>query len=178
MNKFDNTINTILHENWKSAIATGLMGLGLSTSTLPSAEAAQINKPKPRVEIAAQQYVDMNKLIDALIRVETGGEKNPAKAIGDNGKAKGILQIWDVVVKDVNRIYKTTYVHDDAFDPAKSRDIAKKYLTFWGKRYTKNTGKVPTYEVLAKIWNGGPKGYNKTDTNKYWVKVKPYLASI
>ena len=55
--------------------------------------------------------LSLDVLIKALIQVETNG--NP-KAIGDNGDAKGILQIHQEVITDVNRICRTKYIHDDA----------------------------------------------------------------
>ena len=33
----------------------------------------------------------------------------------------------------------------------------------------------PTYEVYARIWNGGPDGWKKRSTLKYWKKVKKEL---
>ena len=41
MNNFDNTINTALEEDWKSAVAGGLMGIGAMTGGAPDAEAKQ-----------------------------------------------------------------------------------------------------------------------------------------
>jgi len=170
MNDFDKAINESLNEDWKSAVAAGLVG---ATVGMGGAHAqAQQQKPKPIKQQPSAQEVDMQALIDVLEQIESNKK---ADAVGDNGNAKGILQIWDTVVKDVNRVYKTKYEHDDAFDPTKARDIAKKYLTFWGKRYQINNKKAPTYEVLARIWNGGPNGYKKVATDNYWEKVKNLL---
>ena len=68
-------------------------------------------------------------LIDALIQVESNGN---VEAVGDNGKAFGCLQIWNIVIQDVNRIYKTRYKHKDAFNKNKSKQICRLYLTHWG----------------------------------------------
>lgn len=124
--------------------------------------------------IITTAHADMiSDLLPALATVESNHNIN---AVGDNGKAKGILQIWDVVIKDVNRVYKTNYVHNDAFNKEKSFDIATKYLKFWGKRYTINNHKPATMEVYARLWNGGPKGYKKIATIKYWNKVNDILS--
>jgi hypothetical protein len=133
--------------NWKGLFGAAI--LGLSTLLGSNAEA--------------------KSLVDAIIQVESGGKKD---AVGDKGKAKGILQIWDVVIQDVNRVYGTNYKHDDAFDPVKSKDIFDKYTTFWAKQYQKKTGKKATDEVIARIWNGGPKGWKNPNTLGYWNKVK------
>lgn len=114
-----------------------------------------------------------NKLINALISVESNGK---ADAIGDGGKAKGCLQIHNVVVEDVNNFFKTNYIHDDAFDMEKAKDICRKYLSHWSKYYKQQEGKEATDEVLARIWNGGPFGYRKMATMPYWNKVKVFLS--
>jgi len=118
------------------------------------------------------QAVNIETLLDVLQDVESNN--NPT-AIGDNGNAYGILQIWKTVIADVNRIYNTSYVHKDAFDPQKARDIARKYLGYYGKVYSNNEKQNPDYETLARIWNGGPRGYQKSSTDNYWGKVKSRL---
>lgn len=110
------------------------------------------------------------KLIPALIKVESQG--NP-KAVGDKGKAFGVLQIWDVVVQDVNMIAGTKYVHADAFDPKKAQEMCRIYLGHYCSE--KRLGRKPTYQDAARIWNGGPKGHVKTATLGYWAKVQKHL---
>lgn len=111
-------------------------------------------------------------LLPALIAVESHGDIN---AIGDNGRAIGELQITQVCVDDVNRVYNTDYKHMDALNPALSEEIATAYLLYWGNQYQKRTGLEPTPEVLSRIWNGGPRGYNNPNTEKYWRKVEKEL---
>lgn len=111
-----------------------------------------------------------DRLLDALTVVESNG--NP-RAVGDSGRAKGALQVWAVVIVDVNRAYGTQYVHDDAFDVAKARDIARKYLSLYAT--AKRLGRPVTDEDRARIWNGGPNGWKKASTIGYWAKVKAAL---
>lgn len=108
-------------------------------------------------------------LIPLLIQVESSGNPN---AIGDGGKAVGCLQIHPVVVEDVNRIYQTKYTEKDRLNKAKSMSICRLYLKYYGTRYQLNTGKKADIEVLARIWNGGPDGWKKQSTVKYWKKAK------
>lgn len=108
-------------------------------------------------------------LINALIEVESNGRNN---AIGDRGNAIGCLQIWPVVVEDVRRISGRNYRMDDRFDRKKSIEMCIIYLKYYGKSYERRTGRKATLEVLARIWNGGPRGYLREDTKKYWKKVK------
>ena len=114
--------------------------------------------------------IDIDRLLPALERVESSG--NPT-AIGDGGKALGILQIWDVVIIDVNRAKGTSYVHADAFDPAKARAICRAYLSIYCTE--RRLGRKPTMEDAARIWNGGPNGHKKAATKKYWHKVAAAL---
>ena len=111
-------------------------------------------------------------LLPALIQVESSGNN---LAIGDNGKAHGCLQIHKILVRDVNSIYKTKFTYNDRFNRTKSLAMAHLYLLHYAKQYSKKTGKVPNIEVLARIWNGGPNGYKKQDTKKYWLKVKAQI---
>lgn len=111
-------------------------------------------------------------LIPALIQVESGGNE---KAVGDKGRAKGILQLHKIYINDVNRIAKKNFVHDDAFDVEKSKQIVKIYLLHYGKKYEKKTGKKVSDEILARIHNGGPRGYEKASTEKYWNKISKII---
>ena len=111
-------------------------------------------------------------LIPTLIQVESGGDW---KAIGDKGKAFGGLQLWNIYVQDANRIAGTNYSHNDAFDQKKAIEITKIYLIHYGKRYERITGKIATYEILSRIHNGGPNGWKKDSTIKYWNKVRELL---
>ena len=115
-----------------------------------------------------------DKLINALAKVESNGN---SAAVGDGGKAVGILQIHKGVIEDVNKISKVKYTFADRKDPKKSKEICKLYLSHWGKHYQKKTKRAATDEVLARIWNGGPKGHANKDTEKYWNKVNKALGS-
>ena len=106
------------------------------------------------------------KLLGALIQVESSGND---KAIGDSGKAVGCLQIRKEVIKDVNRVYGTSYKMSDRTNRAKSKEICKKYISIYAT--TKRLGRNVTNEDMARIWNGGPNGYKKNATKKYWDKV-------
>ena len=115
---------------------------------------------------ANAQPLDIDRLLPALVKVESNG--NP-RAVGDRGKALGQLQIWSVVIQDVNRAYGKAYVHADAFCPAKSEAICRAYLAIYCT--PKRLGRQPTMEDAARIWNGGPNGHKKTATLSYWQKV-------
>ena len=106
-------------------------------------------------------------LFAAIVAVESGGN---CYAVGDNGKAVGAAQIWEVVVKDCNQISKKQhFTLNDRYSIQKSMEMFVIYTDHYGKRY----GCTP--EVRAKIWNGGPGGMTSPKTAKYWQKVKSKL---
>ena len=117
------------------------------------------------------------KLLNAIKNVESSGNSS---AVGDNGKAVGAYQIHKVYVDDVNNILKnrglkTRFKYTDRFNDKKSRIMTCIYLLHYGKVYERKTEKKANLEVLAKIHNGGPSGWKKQATVKYWHKVKKRL---
>lgn len=114
-------------------------------------------------------------LLFALHVGETDLAKHPRH--GDGGRAHGPYQGHVEVIEDVNRIYGTNWTIKDFDDPASAAIICTEYLDYWGGVYWQKTGKRPTNMVLARIWNGGPRGYRKSKTLKYWNdRIKPNLA--
>ena len=114
-------------------------------------------------------------LLAALTIVESGGDD---KAVGDNGKAFGSLQIHKAVVDDVNRIYRLEYTHKEMYNRSKARNVCALYLRHWGKMYKRETGLDPGYEIYARIWNGGPIGWKKKSTKNHWLKIKRELEKL
>lgn len=118
------------------------------------------------LSLAAGRADRYQTLLPAIEQVESGGR---ADAVGDGGKAVGILQIHPIMVEDVNRIIgDTKYTLADRLDPAKSRDMFRIYSEHYSK------GKSD--EVLARRWNGGTRGERKSATLAYWSKVKAAMG--
>ena len=114
----------------------------------------------------------IEKLINALIYVESRGKPN---AIGDTHLGEpsiGVLQIRPIMVREVNRILKISHIPKrfklkDRFNREKS--IAM--FMVWKNHHHPKGG----FETIARNWNGGPKGYRYNRTIKYWVKVQKQL---
>ena len=113
------------------------------------------------------------ELLSALIFVESRGNDS---AIGDKhlvgNEAVGALQIRPIMVREVNRICKIIGSHQhfalkDRFDRNKSIHM----FMIWKDYRHKNDNN----EVIARNWNGGPKGYKKDRTVKYWNKIEKQL---
>lgn len=109
-----------------------------------------------------------NALISSIAKIESN--HNPLAYNRKEG-ARGIFQIRKCCLQDVNRIYKTSFVTNDCWSATKSLSIMRKYLRYYGEHYYKTTGKLPTDEIYARIWNGGPNGWRKESTEEYWRKV-------
>ena len=119
-----------------------------------------------------------SSLVQALIRVESGGRAN---AIGDQGRALGILQIHSGMVQEANRIAGTRYVHRDMLDPVKARKVASIVLGHYARHIKQTTGRPATRKELAFIWNGGGEAWKRAsrpvadakqaNLQRYWSRV-------
>lgn len=117
-------------------------------------------------------------LVRAIELAESGGN---AHAIGDRHLKKmayGPLQIRQPVCDDVNRRYGTRYRAEDMRgNRALSEKVFRLYLGLHATK--KNLGRAPTNEDRARIWNGGPKGWQKKSTRVYWTKkVRPAIQPV
>ena len=107
------------------------------------------------------------ELAKAVHQVESSG-RTDKNIIGDNGKAIGPLQIHLSNWKDATDFDKSIGgKYSDCHKLEYSKLIFDAYL----RRY----GKGKTAEDRARIWNGGPKGYEKSATKRYWKEVKKNL---
>ena len=89
--------------------------------------------------------------------------------------SKNIYQIRDVYIDDLNRIYPHIYPKRCKYDKYASQCMMFDYWRFYAYDYARKTKKPITYEVLARIHNGGPDGMFKATTIPYWHKVKKEL---
>jgi len=105
-------------------------------------------------------------LLSALMSVESGGD---TFAHNKKEDARGILQIRAILIRDVNRIYHTSFKHMDAWDEDRSAMIAVMYLRHY---------EADSFEKAARMWNGGPNGMNKVATESYWEQVEAVLEDM
>lgn len=110
----------------------------------------------------------LDPLINAIIEVESGGDDS---AVGDGGQALGCLQIHKIMVDDVNRILgKDEFTYDDRLD----REQSIRMFNIYTDHYSRGASD----EVIARRWNGGPRGDRKQATVPYWRKVQKQLSSV
>tara|TARA_R110000796_G_scaffold21562_3_gene63497 strand:- start:907 stop:1404 length:498 start_codon:yes stop_codon:yes gene_type:complete len=123
--------------------------------------------------IAKPHVLNESDLIKAIIQVESRGNDS---AIGDRhlvgNEAVGALQLRPVMVREVNRILKIQksdkrFKRKDRYSREKSIEM----FMIW-KNFHHSDG---NFEKIARNWNGGPNGFMKSRTVKYWVKVQKEL---
>lgn len=121
----------------------------------------QVTKPKPILKTNK-----VKTLVDALILVESAGNPN---AFNKKENACGCLQIRPIMVREVNRILRKQN-EDKRFTKENRWDcgLSQEMFYIWRDYHHKNSSD----EVIARNWNGGPRGYKKQSTEHYWNKVQ------
>ena len=108
----------------------------------------------------------LRPLFDALYERESSSGKD--KRDGDDGKAIGPYQIWEVYYTDAEM---TDGSYQDCLDKAYAERVIIRY---W-QRYARQALREGKYEVLARTHNGGPQGATRRSTIKYWNDVQKIL---
>ena len=157
----------------KKVVLLGLLPLFISSNTNVPIEVCYeetIIELKPK---NIQPIITDGDLLTALIFVESRGNDS---VIGDRhlvgNEAVGALQIRPIMVREVNRILKIQgkterFDLKDRFDREKSIHM----FMIWKEFHHKDSSP----EKVARNWNGGPKGYKKDRTIKYWNKIEKQL---
>ena len=111
-----------------------------------------------------------NRVIEAIIQVESQGDPN---AYNPNGDCCGILQIRQMLVRDVNRIsgYEK-YSLQDRFDAEKSKEMFRIIQSYYNKKNDIN--------LAIRMWNVGTIAiYDKNKGVSYYQKVmKEYNKGV
>jgi len=160
----------------KKVMLLGLIPLFISSNTKTLNINYEREIEQPIVELDRKDIPDVitdSDLVTALIFVESRGNDS---AIGDRhlvgNEAVGALQIRPIMVREVNRILKIQksdkrFTLKDRFEREKSIEM----FYVWKNHHHKDSEP----EVIARNWNGGPKGYKVNRTVKYWNKVEQQL---
>lgn len=104
---------------------------------------------------------------------------NNPNAVSKDGSV-GIVQIRPVMVEEVNRICKMKGINKrftlaDRRNVQKSKEMFWIYQEFYNPELRWDAISDNDLEILARKWNGGPKGHVKSATKKYWNKVNKRL---
>ncbi len=114
--------------------------------------------------VPGAQDDSMDRLLDAIAMVES---RNEPTATGDHGRAVGMYQIHPAYWAEGTRILGVDWAYGDARDPDRARQVVRAYLCHYGR----GRGLLD----LARIHNGGPKGYEKAATLAYAHRIKRVL---
>jgi hypothetical protein len=123
--------------------------------------------------IAPPAGFDPTPILDAIEKVETGGQRDSANAIGDGGKALGPMQIHRVYWVDAVDHDPSLVANGETYDSVRDRAYARRVVMAYWSRYAKSWDA----QTLARIHNGGPKGHVRKATLGYWAKVKAKLGA-
>ncbi|MBU6231200.1 MAG: hypothetical protein KGI45_01245 [Patescibacteria group bacterium] len=111
-----------------------------------------------------------DRLIAALIQVESVGKDDAVGDLNLENHAYGPLQIRQPVCDDVNEHFGTSFRADQCLgNRSLSIQIFRRYVSLHATR--RSLGHAPRDEDYARIWNGGPSGWHRECTKKYWEKV-------
>tara|TARA_R110000822_G_scaffold74863_5_gene179846 strand:- start:152 stop:616 length:465 start_codon:yes stop_codon:yes gene_type:complete len=138
------------------------------------------------VAIAKGGSITLNKdtiytwqeFVSAVIMVES---TNNPKAYNKRENAVGILQIRPIMVREVNRVLKMNNSNDrytllDRWSKEKSIDMFE--IMAENVRCCEDMTRLEFYERVARKWNGGYRGMEKTATIKYWNNIKKELIKF
>ena len=113
---------------------------------------------------------ELTRVLQAIRIVESN---NTPSAVGDGGNAIGVYQIWESYWKDATEFSNLGGKYRDCFVPEYADRVVRCYM----KRYAtpRRLGREATMQDISRIHNGGPNGYKKQATIKYWEKVEKIL---
>jgi len=119
--------------------------------------------------------VNVARLLLAIAQVESGR----------GATSENVYQLRDIYLRDCNRILNAKYAPGfvsfsakDKYDRHRSEEAMAVYWAYYGERYKRITGRMPDYEVFARIHNGGPNGFYKNSTADYWRRVQFRLERL
>ena len=121
--------------------------------------------------IAPPKGTDTRAILDAIRTVETGGEADPDRAIGDKGRALGAYQIHRGYWLDATE--KDPALRALGYESVTNREIAEKVVIAYLTRYAPDW----KLETVARIHNGGPKGHRKESTLDYARKARAAMET-
>lgn len=149
----------------------------LSVSFCANSSNTVNNSNREKLTTTNVEKNNMEKLIKAIIRVESNGN---IAAVSSDGECVGILQIKKIVVDDCNEYLKMKgvdkkFTYNDRLSKEKSIEmfylIQERYKNF--KRFKSKSD----IEHAIRLWNGGC-NYSIDKTDLYFKKVMNEYNSI
>ena len=122
---------------------------------------------------SGDQFLVKREFFDAIRFVES----TDGRYLGDQdgGKSYGPYQISLAYLKDSNDYAGTNYTLRHFID---DDSIAVTVMCNYWNRWIERKGYEVSYEVLARLHNGGPNGPKNDGTLEYWNKVKTKMEEF
>ena len=156
----------------KQVILAGIVTLLVNTSIFrPNSRQYYPIQLKKHTNITTKVASTTTKdhLLEAMIQVESRGVEN---SVGDKHLGKpsiGVLQIRPIMVREVNRILKKHKIKKKySMDDRYNREYSIEMFYIWRFYHHPKASD----EVVARCWNGGPRGWKRKSTKHYWNKVQ------
>ena len=113
------------------------------------------------------------EMTDVLAAIRIVESNDDPDAVGDGGDSIGCYQIQKCYWLDAKEFSDLGGTYLDCYN----RGYADRTVRFYMARYAteRRLGREVTQEDVARIHNGGPNGYKKECTKKYWKKVEVIL---
>tara|TARA_R110002020_G_scaffold213427_1_gene420279 strand:- start:71655 stop:72137 length:483 start_codon:yes stop_codon:yes gene_type:complete len=148
---------------------SGLVLLIISASAVPRVQEDHTTPEPP----------SLNRLIDAIQMIESGPKRPSNMVFLERGAAGeiGPFQILPIMMDEMSNCLGVEITENDLVDYRISRQLVRNYFNYICMNCLEASGKLPTEEYLARLWNGGYNGVNKVGTLLYWKKVKEVMES-
>jgi len=113
------------------------------------------------------------EMTDVLAAIRIVESNDDPDAVGDGGDSIGCYQIQKCYWLDAKEFSDLGGTYLDCYN----RGYADRTVRFYMARYAteRRLGREVTQEDVARIHNGGPNGYKKECTKKFWKKVEVVL---
>jgi len=123
------------------------------------------------IAVSVASGISITPLESAIWQVETSQCESDCPK-GDNGAATGPLQIHECCWEDVKRDGEN---YSDCEGLDYSLEIFRRYM----RRYAteKRLKRSVSDEDRARIWNGGPNGWQRKSTENYWKRVQKEIIN-
>lgn len=127
-----------------------------------------VRGPEP-VQAASDRSYSRRAVLDAIRRVETGGQPNGGRDVtADHGASIGPYCIKKSYWLDAR-------MPDGRYEDCRDRAYAERVVERYMLRYCPDAWNSVDAEVIARTHNGGPQGPNRKSTLPYWRKVQAEL---
>ena len=125
--------------------------------------------------VSSKTQTDWEIFVEAVIQVESGGNDS---AYNKKEKAAGCLQIRPIMVREVNRVLRKndimfSYTMEDRWN----REMSIEMFDIMAEQVEccLDLTQMEFFEIVARKWNGGPRGHKKKSTQAYWERIKNQL---